>query len=253
MLARRIELLLGPAGCADFRAYRNYLTKRPEELDRLVGAITISVSQFFRNPLDFELLAGPILRLLISAKAGQSQPSLRVWSAGCARGEEPYSVAILIEELARKDKLRFRCHIFATDIDARVLADAANALYDAAAVENVKYRQLSAFFTPEDGGFRLRPEIRNLVSFSRYDMLAPTSRVPPDSVFGDFDIVLCRNLLIYFNLDYQEMIFTKLCDAISPGGYLVLGEAEAPPPRYRATLRRVAEFSSVYQKLPLGL
>ena len=250
MLARRLDLRLGPTGCADLRAYRSYLTSRPEELDQLVGAITINVSQFFRNPLNFELLAERVLPAVISAKAAQPQSSLRVWSAGCARGEEPYSVAILIEELARKEKLKLERHIFATDIDARVLADAANALYSAAAVENVKHRQLAAFFAPEGDAFRLRPEIRRQVIFSLYDMLDPVRRVPPDSVFGDFDLVLCRNLLIYFNLDYQDVIFAKLCDSLAPGGYLMLGEAEMPPPQHQCTLRRVADFGCLYQKQP---
>ena len=250
MLARRIELRLGSTGCADHLAYLAYLAARPEELDRLVGAITISVSQFFRNPLDFELLAERILPAMLSAKAARPHPALRVWSAGCARGEEPYSVAILLEELARKEKLRIERHIFATDIDVGVLADAAAALYPAAAVENVKHRQLAAFFTPEGDGFRLRPEVRRRVTFSRYDMLDPARRVPPDSVFGDFDLVLCRNLLIYFNSGYQDVIFAKLRDALAPGGYLMLGDSESPPLALRPTLRRVADFGAIYQKQP---
>lgn len=249
MLARRIELRLGPAGCADFRAYRNYLEACPEEeLDRLVETLTISVSQFFRNPLDFELLAGRILPALVNEKCAGPRPALRVWSAGCARGEEPYSVAILLDDLLRRDDLAFDRYIFATDIDASVLADAANGLYAAAAVENVKHRHLAAYFTPEGEGFRLRPDIRRQVTFSRYDMLDRARRVPPDSVFGDFDLVICRNLLIYFNADYQDVIFDKLQGALVPGGYLMLGEAETPPLKYQPVLRRVAEFSSLYQK-----
>lgn len=252
MLARRIERLLGPAGCQDFRAYRNYLTTRPEELDRLVGTITISISEFFRNPLDFELLAERILRPLIAAKASQPQPSLRVWSAGCARGEEPYSVAILLKELLGKEEGRIQSHIFATDIDSKVLADAENAYYGAATVANVKWRQLSAFFRPEGDGFRLCPEFRRSVIFSIYDMLDPTSRVPSDSVYGDFDLVLCRNLLIYFKVDYQVTIFAKLFNSLAAGGYLMLGEAETPPPQYQSALRRVVDFSSIYQKPALS-
>lgn len=250
MLARRIELRFGPSGCADLRAYRDHLEKRPEELDRLVETLTISVSQFFRNPLDFELLAARILPALVNEKCAGPRPALRVWSAGCARGEEPCSVAILLDELLGREKLALERHIFATDIDASVLAAAANGLYAAAAVENVKHRQLAAYFTQEGAGFRLRPEIRRQVTFSRYDMLDRARRAPPDSVFGDFDLVLCRNLLIYFNAEYQDVIFAKLYGALVPGGYLMLGEAETPSPKYQPLLRRVAGFSSIYQKQP---
>lgn len=250
MLARRIELRFAPTGCADFGAYCEHLATRPEELDRLVETITISVSQFFRNPLDFELLAGRILPALVREKCADPQPALRVWSAGCARGEEPYSVAIVLDEILRREKLALDRHIFATDIDASVLADAANGVYDTEAVENVKYSQLAAHFTPEGDGFRLRPEIRRQVTFSRYDLLDRARRVPPDSVYGHFDLVLCRNLLIYYNADYQDVIFAKLHAALAPGAYLMLGEAETPPPAYQSALRRVADFSSIYQRQP---
>lgn len=248
MLGRRIELRLGLTGCTDLHTYREYLTNRPEELDRLVETITISVSEFFRNPLDFEYLAARILPELVQTKCAHSRPALRVWSAGCARGEEPYSFAILLDEFCRREKRVIDRHIFATDINERALADAANGFYAAAAVENVKHRHLAAYFTPEGEGLRLRPEIRQRVTFSRYDMLDRAHRVPPDSVFSDFDLVLCRNLLIYFKSDYRDVIFAKLHGALAPGGYLMLGEAETPPMKYQSALRHVGDFNSLYQK-----
>jgi len=250
MLARRVELRLGPTGCPNFRDYREHLAERPDELDRLIETLTISVSQFFRNPLDFELLAERILPALVKEKCAGPRPAIRVWSAGCARGEEPYSVAILLDEILLREELVLDRHIFATDIDASVLADAFNGLYSAAAVENVKHRQLAAYFTPEGDGFRLRPEIRRQVTFSRHDILDRARRVPTDSVFGDFDLVLCRNLLIYFNADYQDVIFAKLHAALAPGGYLMLGEAEVPPCKHQSALHRTAHFTSIYQKQP---
>lgn len=248
LLARRIELRRSATQCQDLADYRSHLDHHPGEMDQLIATLTINVSQFFRNPLTFELLAERLLPDLLREKARQANASLRVWSAGCARGEEIYSVAMLLEDLVRKEKLTLPRHLFATDIDAAVLRDAAAAVYPRASVENVRHRHLSMYFQPDGDGFRVIPEIRRQVDFSFYDMLDRRHRVPPESVFGHFDLVLCRNLLIYFNADYQETLLAKLHQALCPRGWLVLGEAEAPPPAYRRQFKRVAEFSTIYQK-----
>ncbi len=139
-------------------------------------------------------------------------------------------------------------HFFATDLDSGALADARKALYPLSSVENLKYRLLAKYFTPEGTSFRLIPEIKELVTFSLHDMLDKRRGVPPESVFGNFDLVLCRNLLIYFNAEYQERIFERLHHALADRGYLVLGEAEAPAMTQHRRFKRVFEFGPVYRK-----
>jgi chemotaxis protein methyltransferase CheR len=248
MLERRIGQRLTAASCKDFDDYLSYLEKSTDELDKLLDVITINVSRFFRDSLTFELLADRILPAIVLEKARHQDHSLRIWSAGCAMGEEPYSVAILIHELLRKEGLAMNLHLFATDIDATALRGAAKALYPLSSVENIKYRLLTEYFTLEGKFFRLIPEIRDLVTFTLYDMLDKKHRVPPESVFGDFDLVLCRNLLIYFNTEYQETIFAKLHHALAQNGQLILGEAEAPTPNYQRHFSRVVDFSPIYRK-----
>lgn len=272
MLERRISQRLTATSSANFNDYLSCLQRNAAELDHLIDVITINVSRFFRDTLTFELIADRILPAMILEKTRLRDHSLRIWSAGCARGEEPYSLAILVQELLRKEEKAgedsrnnegvsagnkyekispsppFSVHIFATDIDVKTLKDAEKAVYPLTSVENIKHRLLTKYFTPDGTSFRLLPEIKKLVHFSIYDMLDKRYGVPPESVFGAFDLVLCRNLLIYFNIEYQETIFDKLYNSLAKNGILILGEAEAPNMTYRHHFSRVFDFSPIYRK-----
>lgn len=269
MLERRITQRLTATSSANFSEYLSCLQSNAAELDHLIDVITINVSRFFRDTLTFELIADRILPAMILGKTRLRDYSLRIWSAGCARGEEPYSLAILVQELLRREEKAgeasrnnegvsqgnkyeksppFSVHIFATDIDGKTLKDAEKAVYPLTSIGNTKYRLLTRYFTPDGTSFRLLPEIKKLVHFSIYDMLDKRHGVPPESVFGAFDLVLCRNLLIYFNIEYQETIFAKLYHSLAENGILVLGEAEAPTMTYRHHFSRVFDFSPIYRK-----
>lgn len=248
MLRRRIGQRLTVTSSENFRAYLSCLQGNDDELDHLLDAITINVSSFFRDTLTFELIADHILPGIVLEKTRLKDDSLRVWSAGCAKGEEPYSLAILIHELLEKESVEMNLHFFATDIDGKVLKEAGKAIYPLSSVDNMKHRLLTKYFTPEGGLFRLIPEMKKRVTFSAYDMLDKKHRVPPESVFGNFDLVLCRNLLIYFNIDYQDIIFEKLYRSLASQGYLILGEAEAPTMTYRRHFSRSFDFSPIYRK-----
>ena len=248
MLARRMGHRLSAANSNDFQEYFSFIKKNTNEIDKLLDVITINVSRFFRDTLTFEFLADKILPAIVLEKIQSQDHSLRIWSAGCSRGEEPYSVAILIRELLRKEGFTMNLHIFATDIDTRVLKGAKKAIYPMASVENIKYRLLKKYFITTGEGFQLVPEISDQVVFSFYDMLDKKHSVPPESIFGTFDLVLCRNLLIYFNPEYQETIFAKLCRGLAPNGYLVLGETETPTLNAMPYFKRVVDFSPIYTK-----
>jgi chemotaxis protein methyltransferase CheR len=185
---------------------------------------------------------------MVAEKAAMGHPALRIWSAACARGEEPYSVAILIHALLEKEGRKMDLHLFATDIDKGVLRDAREALYTLSSVEDIKHRLLLKYFRPEGASFRLIPEIKAQVHFSCYDMLDEKRGVPPESVFGGFDLVLCRNLLIYFNPDDQVRIVEKLHHALADNGYLILGRVETLPLRLRHLFKQVFDFSPIYRK-----
>lgn len=248
MLERRIGQRMAAAGCVDLVQYHERLLADPTELDALLDAVTIKFSRFFRDPLTFELLAERVLPDLVLNKLRRRDASLRVWSAGCAMGEEPYSVAILLREVLARENGAMSLHIFATDVDQRALNTAKEAVYRSESLENVRYGHVARHFDAEGEAFRLHDEIRGLVSFSIHDILDRRHRVPAESIFGNFDLVLCRNLLIYFNAESQIRIFERLHQALVPGGWLVLGEVEAPPPQYRSRFERVLDICPVYRK-----
>jgi chemotaxis protein methyltransferase CheR len=248
VLETRIQSRMAASGIAGYGDYLRLLATAPAELDLLLESLTIKVSSFFRDPLAFEYLNVFVLPSLLAGKAATGDGSLRVWSAACANGEEPYSVAILLHELARHDVTAAEAILFATDIDPKALSQAHAALYPAASLANVRHGLLESAFTPEGESFRVRPAIARRVRFSVHDMLDRRSVAPAESVFGTFDLVLCRNLLIYFQPDYQEFICEKLYRSLAGGGYLLLGSTEILPEPWSGRFRRVTDCCPLYRK-----
>jgi len=248
LIERRINTRLTATKTVDFHDYRDYLTTHPKELDSLIDVLTITVSRFFRNTLTFEYIADRVLPAIIHQEAKTLDPSLRVWSAGCSTGEEPYSIAILINELMRKEHVPLHLNIFATDIDKKALKKAQAGVYPFENIKGIKYHLLKKYFTITNDAYSLNAEIKELISFYVYDMLDKKTYVPSESVFGNFDLVLCRNVLIYFQTEYQDLIFKKLYRSLSKQGYLVLGEAETLPPKYRRYFKKENDYCRVYRK-----
>ncbi len=247
MIERRISKRLAATQSTNYPDYLSFLKVHPRELDSLIDVLTINVSRFFRNTLTFEYMADRVLPAIVAQKAETFDTSLRVWSAGCSTGEEPYSVAILINELIEKEKLNLNLNIFATDIDAGALQKARAGVYPFESIKGIKYRLLKKYFSIDDESYLLSPEIKALVTFLVYDMLDKKTQVPPQSVFGNFDLVLCRNVLIYFQTECQETIFDKLHRSLAKNGYLVLGEAENPLIKYQRYFIKANECCHVYR------
>ena len=147
-----------------------------------------------------------------------------------------------------KETLEIDISIFATDIDGKILKKAKKALYSFESIKRIKYYLLKKYFISEGEKFQLMPGIRDLVSFSIYDILDNKSYAPPESVFGSFDMVFCRNVLIYFDNEHQDQILERLYRSLSKTGYLVLGGAEIPSTNYQGHFRKVNECCHIYQK-----
>ena len=223
-LRRRLALRLAALNLPDYLAYRHYLAENDQEIDALIDSLTLKVSRFFRNPFVFEALSAFFLPRLINA-AG-SEP-IRVWCAGCAKGEEPYSLAILFKELLAHNPAAPPLFILATDIDAQALRAARAAVYSEEGVTEVKKGQLDRYFTLEHGRYHLHEEIKGMVTFARHDVTTP---IPPTSgVFSGYHLILCRNVQIYFVREIQRRTMTTLSGCLLKGGALVLGEAETLP------------------------
>ena len=214
-IKRRILSRMRLTNTADFEAYHKYLLATPEEVDLLRNALTINVTKFFRDPEVFEVLRREVLPDL-AARHG----SIRIWCAGCATGEEPYSLAILAHDLAAlRDGVNVT--IYATDIDAVVLEKAKAGIYDRKALENVDERQLRRhFISREDGTFEVRPHLKEIIKFRQHDLM---SGVP---IARYLDAVSCRNVTIYFTERQKNELTRLFHGALAVDGYYVMGKTE---------------------------
>jgi chemotaxis protein methyltransferase CheR len=222
-VCKRISRRMAELGVPDAAAYRRSLEADPAEWPALDACCWISISRFYRDRRVFEDLAREILPGLARAAIARRQRPLRAWSAGCASGEEPYSLRLVWDLAVAPGLPDARLHIVATDANAQLLERARRASYPASALEDLPAPWRSRAFEGLDGGYRLRDEFRRGVEFRRQDI----RKAMPG---GSFDLILCRNLAFtYFDLALQRAIQRKLAQRLAPGGALLIGAHEALP------------------------
>ena len=217
-LRRRIAVRMRARGVHSFDDYARLLDRDAAEYDRLIDALTINVTKLFRNWEVFDAVA----RLVIPTLWTLPAPALRVWSAGASSGEEAYSLAALFHRHAeRAGELHrlARLQVLGTDIDRGVLAAAERARFDQQAFTDTPDELRARYFTA-DAPATVIPEVKALVRFERRDLI---KEEPPP---GEFQLVVCRNVLIYFDRVTQERLFERFHAALAPGGFLVLGKVE---------------------------
>ncbi|HEU4884753.1 MAG TPA: chemotaxis protein CheB, partial [Longimicrobium sp.] len=227
---RRLERRLRFNGAATLEAYLPLLQESDTEARALVRDLLISVSGFFRDPEAFRALA----KLVPSLFEGKGpDDAVRVWVAGCATGEEAYSIAILLAEHAATLPAPPAVQMFATDLDEKGYAWGRDALYPASVVAELPPERLGRFFVPEAGGYRVRKSLREGVLFAVHNVLQ-------DPPFARMDLISCRNLLIYLQPEAQEQVIGTFHYALRPGGILFLGTAETAgeSPRFAPAARK---------------
>lgn len=248
MIERRIAGRMLSAHTASHARYLQLLQDDPDEIDRLVACLTIKVSRFFRNADVFNLLRDIVLPDRVRHLAGRP---LRLWSAGCGNGEEAYSLAIMLQEAggACLDSV-----IHATDIDPAALQAARTAHYPEAALAEVPAALIGRYFhalpAPVKPLQRTRPQygvrgsaLGPRLVFAHHDLAVADA--PPDG--ARFDLICCRNVLIYFQRQYQVHIQRLLRDSLVPGGYLCLGEAESLMPGVEAAFEVVDRKARLFR------
>ncbi|HEY6006395.1 MAG TPA: chemotaxis protein CheB, partial [Anaeromyxobacter sp.] len=216
-LLRRIRRRVHVRRAASAAEYVTLLELDPGEPQLLLKDLLIGVTQFFRDPDTFDRIAADILPRILEGKSPEAP--LRIWVPGCASGEEAFSLAILVhEQLARRDSKRF-VQVFATDIDAEMIAEARAGRYPAEIEERVSRQRLERWFVRDGPGWRMGKEIRDSCIFSVHSLIR-------DAPFSALDLVSCRNLLIYLEPDLQRRVIPVFHYALRPGGHLLLGSAE---------------------------
>lgn len=243
-LVKSVEKRRLESGADTLASYQCFLEKNNLESDSLFNSLNITYSDFFRNPLTFALLEQWVLPALISSKSGAE---IRVWSAGCSSGQEAYSVAMLLSNMNTLDGEPVRFRILATDISQSALEAAREGVYSKDAVRNLRLRDLENYFKREGDTYTIVSRLKKSIEFYSYDLLDRHSNYPPESIYGNFDIVLCSNLLFYYKPDIQHFILQKVQQALSPEGYLVTGEAERAFVEQTGNLKRVVPPAAVFQ------
>ena len=246
-LCKTILKRINIANLDNITEYSAYLCSHASEAAKLFQSLRINFSEFFRNPYLFAMLEQQILPALLSAKKKSGETQIRVWSVGCATGQEPWSVAMLLEELLENDT-RFSYHIFATDISAEDLSYAQVGVYDQKALDNVRYKYLRKFFSIENDKFSITHQIRNQVEFSMFDLLDTHSICPAESLYGDFDLIICCNLLFYYQPDVLRIILKKLYQALAHNGYFMTGETEVELVAHQGYFQALTPPNAIFKK-----
>jgi two-component system CheB/CheR fusion protein len=221
-IQRRLRRRMAASGATSIADYLEFLTAHPEEEQRLVADFLIKVTRFFRDTPLFDKLRESILPELI-ATAVKEQRELRLWSAGCATGEEAYSLAILVADLLEGNPTPPSVRIFATDLDESALAFARRGAYPASALADASPELIERYFTERDGTYEITKQIRSTIVFGSHDL----GQRPP---FPHTDLIMCRNVLIYFTPDLQRRALEIFAYSLRDDGVLVLGKSETPRP-----------------------
>lgn len=241
-LKRRIAVRLRATGAKDYLDYLRILRNDPDEYTRLMNELTINVTQFFRDSDVYGRLWDNVIPDLVATKKNMGSRTLRVWSAGCASGEEPYSIGILLEEVLKEEAKSWNIRILGSDFDDRSLASAREGVYYN--LEMLKGIEPSKYFevdqTVDGSRWKVKDEIKRRMRFEKMNLLAETEA-------RHFDMVLCRNVLIYFGRKVQTKIIETLSQSILREGYLILGKSETLGQEASQAFRAVFPRERIYQ------
>ncbi|MHA2075600.1 MAG: CheR family methyltransferase [Candidatus Hodarchaeales archaeon] len=233
---RRIWSRMMRNNATSYQGYLNVLKKNPGELNELLDTLSINVTRFFRDIDLFKKLDREVLPQI----CGKKNENIRIWSAGCAVGAEAYSLAIMIAKIRKNDFSEVK--LFATDICQDFLNRAKKGIYSAEYLSELSPSQIAAFFKPIDQGlYQIDSKIRNSVTFKQHDLRTP----PPTK---ELDLILCRNVLIYFSQQESESLFQRFHSALKHDGYLVLGKCELIHASVRHLFTKVDSRTRIYRR-----
>lgn len=236
-LTRRLGRRLRARGAETYTDYAGILDKDPGEYDKLINDLLINVTSFFRDQAAFTVLEG----LVIPALARSRAKSIRIWSAGCASGEEPYSIAMLLMEILGSEITSRDITILSTDIDMQALKRARQGIFTPQEVEGISPALLDKYFVNENNGFHVKPALGRFVTFEVHNLVS-------DLPYHDLDLVVCRNVLIYFAPLLQMRVLKGFHEGLKKGGFLLLGKAEVPAGETRGQFRCLDKKAKLYRK-----
>lgn len=208
---------------AEYYYYLQYDAGRKEELNRLFEVITTNETSFYRNPPQLQVFQEQILSDVLQSLRKSGQKKLRIWSAGCSTGEEPYTMAIIIAEVLKNELASWDVRITANDLSERVLESARRGVYNEYTLRTTPKEILTRYFEKQDSFYNVRPELKKLILFHQINLsdAAQVKRVERSQ------IIFCRNVIIYFDDDMKKKVIGSFYDNLLPGGYLIIGHSES--------------------------
>ncbi|PKM86643.1 MAG: chemotaxis protein CheR [Firmicutes bacterium HGW-Firmicutes-12] len=209
-MERRINSLMRTLSIKDYDSFVSSMKQDGKLLERFIDHLTINVSEFFRNTQQWEVLDKKIIPMLL-----EKTPNLNIWSAGCSTGEEPYTLAMVLAEKIPKGKHS----IIATDFDDLVLKKAIAGLYKPKVVSGIPAPYLKKYFNDVEGEYQANDALKSLITFKHHNLLR-------DAYPSQMDLIICRNVVIYFTEETKSMMYKKMFDSLKPGGVLFTGSTE---------------------------
>jgi chemotaxis protein methyltransferase CheR len=233
-LRRRMKNRMNYLNLDSFAEYLDYLKENPLERSNFIDDISISVTDFFRDLEVWKDFENVVVPKLMKKKKERNQRMVRVWSVGCASGEETYSIAISMKEAMGQNFDNFNISIYGMDIDDVALKKAKSGTYSKKEVEGVPGKYLNKYFYKSGDSYEVKREIKRAVKFKKYDLTS-------DEELSGFDIIFCRNMLIYFSEEGHEEVHMKLYRALRDHGFLIIGKTELLHGKARDKLMRVTD------------
>jgi chemotaxis methyl-accepting protein methylase len=237
---RRVAARLRTLNLHTYRQYAHYLDKHPDEYERLIDTLTINVTDFFRDSQVYDFFRTKVVPEIVTRKKMGRQRMLRVWSAGCATGEEPYSLAMAFLDALGVDGSGFMLTVFGTDLDPEALARAREGVYDIANLEHLP-SYARKFVITERQTFRISPEVMRHVRFRSLNLFT-------DAPLSVVDVIFCRNVFIYFTREQQVRVLEIFHHSLARGGYLVLGRSEKMAPGLTEKFEPISGRDRIYRK-----
>jgi len=242
-IERRVNTRVNLTNRDDLKSYLELLWNNPEELNKLMDALTVNVTEFFRNPETFAALETDIIPKILQNKETDSRDVIKIWSAGSSSGEETYSLAILFLEALRKSGKEYNLMIYGTDIDRKSIIQAKSGIYESNKVSRIRKDLLDRYFEEHGNEYRIKPFVKEYVNFSYLDLTSDFIQS-----LTTYELIVCRNVIIYFTLDVKKALFMKFYQMLRKDSYLVIGKNEAITGKAVDYLKTVNLFERIYKK-----
>ncbi|MDY6965002.1 MAG: protein-glutamate O-methyltransferase CheR [Halobacteriota archaeon] len=240
-IKRRLAVRMRANSVKSYSDYLRVLRSGEEEFNPLMNALTINVTEFFRNPETYKA-TDKVLHQIVSEKEDRGRRLLRIWSAGCSSGEEPYSIAILLNEILNNEIDSFTISIYATDLDPVILDRAKDGIYKSEHLKNVSQVMVDKYFTNKDGNYIVKDNLKRLIKFKKHDLISGNK-------FKSIDMILCRNVVIYFSRELQERLYMDFYNALNYGGYFIMGKTESLVGESLRKFKPINKSERVYRKI----